>query len=490
MAHLPQKCFYRAQQVRELDQRAIAAGISGFTLMQRAGTAACRNLRMLYPRARRITVVCGAGNNGGDGYIVAAEALKGGLEVRLLQVSGPASEVARQAADSWEQAGGVSTAFDPAGLADSDLIVDALLGTGLGRPVRDAYEQAVRAINDHPAPVIALDIPSGLHADTGAIMGIAVRAELTLTFIARKTGLYTGAGREVSGRILFDSLDAPDFIYADMPADACETSVRQCQSWLPRRAADAHKGSSGSLLVVGGDLSMSGAVGLAGRTAYATGTGLVRVATRPENICQVTGMQPELLVDGVAQASELLTIIGKVNAQLLGPGLGTSAWSRALFETCLEHGNVAVLDADGLNLLAEEPVRRVHWILTPHPGEAARLLGTAVVDIQRDRVGAAKEIVAHYGGVCVLKGSGTIVAAEGSIPRLCTGGGPALATAGSGDVLAGLIASLIVQGMQPWYAAVAGVTLHARAGEVTAAAGMFASELVNPIRELRNLVRT
>jgi len=197
-----------------------------------------------------------------------------------------------------------------------------------------------------------------------------------------------------------------------------------------------------------------------------------------------------LLVDGVAQASELLTIIGKVNAQLLGPGLGTSAWSRALFETCLEHGNVAVLDADGLNLLAEEPVRRVHWILTPHPGEAARLLGTAVVDIQRDRVGAAKEIVAHYGGVCVLKGSGTIVAAEGSIPRLCTGGGPALATAGSGDVLAGLIASLIVQGMQPWYAAVAGVTLHARAGEVTAAAGMFASELVNPIRELRNLVRT
>lgn len=490
MADMPQKCFYRAEQVRELDQRAIDSGVSGFTLMQRAGEAACRNLRLLYPRVRRVTVVCGAGNNGGDGYIVAAEALKGGLDVRLLQVSDPASDVARQAADAWEQAGGVSMAFDPADLADSDLIVDALLGTGLARPVGGAYEQAVRAINDHAAPVIALDIPSGLHADTGAILGIAVRAELTVTFIARKTGLYTGAGREVSGRILFDSLDAPDFIYADLQPDACEANVRLCQSWLPRRAADAHKGSSGSLLVVGGDLSMSGAAGLAGRTAYASGAGLVRVATRTENICQVSVMQAELLVSGIVRASELLTIMGKVNAQLLGPGLGTSAWSRALFGTCLEHGNVVVIDADGLNLLAEEPVRHDHWVLTPHPGEAARLLGTAVVNIQRDRVGAAKAIVARYGGVCVLKGSGTIIAAENCIPYLCTRGGPGLATAGTGDVLAGLIASLIVQGMQPWYAAIAGVCLHARAGELADSTGMLASELVNPIRELRNLVRT
>jgi len=486
---MPQKCFYRAEQMRELDQRAISAGIPGLTLMQRAGEAAYRTLRLHYPRVQHITIFCGSGNNGGDGYVVASEAIRDGLKVDLLRVSEPSTDTSRQAADHWEKAGGKSGDFSLGRLAETDIIVDALLGTGLDRPVEGLYKDAISAINDQSAPVVALDIPSGLHADTGAIMGMAVQADLTVTFIARKTGLFTGAGRQECGTILFDSLDIPASTYDSMSPNACEASVQQCQSWLPRRSADAHKGSSGRLLVVGGDLSMSGAVGLAGWTACATGTGMVHVATCKENIGQVAALRPELLVSGVAETDELQSLLSKVDALLLGPGLGQSDWSRAQFETCLEHGKVAVIDADGLNLLAEEPDKRRDWVLTPHPGEAARLLGTSTHEIMQNRMVAAEAIVARYGGVCVLKGSGTIVATENETPNLCTQGNAALATAGTGDVLAGLIAGLIVQGVPPLPAAVAGVTLHARAGELAAEAGMagmLASDLIEPLRQLRN----
>ena len=491
MQEMPQKCFYGAEQTRELDRLAIASGIPGYTLMQRAGKAAYRALRISYPRATHITLLCGSGNNGGDGYVVAGEALRDGLGVTLLSASGPSTDSARQAAAAWKQAGGDVIDFAPERLKDANVIVDALLGTGLCRPVEGVYKDAIAALNDQPAPVIALDIPSGLHADTGTIQGIAVQAALTVTFIARKPGLYTGAGRQVSGNILFDSLDVPVSVYESMSADACEASLLQCQSWLPKRKASAHKGSSGRLLVVGGDQSMSGAVGLAGLTAAVTGTGLVRVATRKENTDQVAGLHPELLVSGVADPDDLQSLLKQSDSLLLGPGLGQSRWSRTQFETCLEHGNVAVIDADGLNLLAEEPEKRADWVLTPHPGEAARLLDISVPDVMQDRITAANAINARYGGICVLKGSGTIIAAEGCTPYLCTRGNAALATAGTGDVLAGLVAGLIVQGMPPLSAAVAGVTLHACAGEMVARegiAGVLASNLIEPLRRLRNSV--
>jgi NAD(P)H-hydrate epimerase len=489
MQDMPQKCFFRAAQVRELDRRTIAAGTPAIQLMQRAGHSAYLALRVHFPRARKLVVLCGPGNNGGDGYVLATAALKNGLEVMLFSIADATSETARLAHKNFIAAGGMAESFAEQKLTDADVIVDALLGTGTSRPVEGDYAAAINAVNASSCPVIALDVPSGLNADTGRIMGAAVTADMTMTFITRKTGLYTGQGRRVSGHILLDKLEVDPGMHADLQPDAREASLRQCLSWLPVRQETAHKGDSGRLLIAGGDMSMSGAVGLAGRAACAAGAGLVYVATRPDNAAVVTALMPELLVSGIETANDLEILINKVNCILVGPGLGQSDWSRSVFEYCLEHGAVSVVDADGLNLLASEQHRRRDWVLTPHPAEAARLLGCTTDDIMMDRIAAARAIAAQYGGICVMKGSGTVIATDDGIPYLCTRGGPALATAGTGDVLAGLITGLIAQGLGLLQAAVAGVTLHASAGEQFSRhrrAGMLASDLVAPLQSLRN----
>lgn len=434
-------------------------------------------------------IVCGPGNNGGDGYVLAMEALKDDLEVKLVSVEAASSDTAQLASADYEKAGGVVNSFNEDLLGNADVVVDALLGTGTSRPVEGVYRDAIQAINQLSCPIMALDVPSGLNADTGQVMGDVIDADITVTFIGRKTGLYTGQGRLACGEILFDSLGADDGIYSDVMPDAWEAGLAQVLGWLPVRKVTAHKGDSGRLLVVGGDQAMSGAATLAASTAVATGAGLVRVATRSENVTSISAWQPELLVSGIDDATGSVSLPPSLDGILLGPGLGQSSWSRRVFELCLEHGQVRVIDADGLNLLAREPQNNEHWVLTPHPAEAARLLGWSTDDIMSDRVAAAKEISTQYGGVCVLKGSGTLITYGTEVPYICTRGGPGLATAGTGDVLSGMIASLIVQGMEPHQAAVAGVTLHALAGETTVhgnPAGMLASELIPTLREFRN----
>ena len=266
--------------------------------------------------------------------------------------------------------------------------------------------------------------------------------------------------------------------------------LAECQGWLPVRSENSHKGSNGRVLIAGGERAMAGAACLAGWAAYIAGAGLVRVACIPENVTAITVCRPELLVSGIHKTKQLKKLFLQSDVLALGPGLGQSSWSRTIFEYCLERRNPDIIDADGLNLLAKSPARQQNWILTPHPAEAGRLLKCKTRDVQSDRISAVKEIVKRYGGICILKGKNTLVASNEEDLRACPYGNPALAVAGTGDVLTGLLAGLLAQGMSAEKAAVAAVVLHACAGDLHAAehggVGMLASDLMLPLRRLRN----
>lgn len=272
--------------------------------------------------------------------------------------------------------------------------------------------------------------------------------------------------------------------------DLRQLELAECQGWLPQHAEDSHKGSNGRVLVAGGEQAMAGATLLAGWSAYISGAGLVRVATIPENVPAITGCRPELLVSGINNMHQLSDLFKQSDVLALGPGLGQTKWSHQLFEFCLEHRQPDIIDADGLNLLAQSPAKENSWILTPHPGEAARLLHCHTGDVQADRNAAVTEISRIYGGICILKGRGSLISADGEKPWICHYGNSALAVAGTGDVLTGLLAGLLAQGLSPHRAAASGVVLHACAADIHAAEhgniGMLASDLMKPLRRLRN----
>jgi len=483
--------LYSANQVRELDRRAIEVHrVPGAELMLRAGKAAFRALRVRFPRARRIAVVCGPGNNGGDGYVVARLAKASGLEPLVLTVGAP-----REAGDAAQMRGrclaaGVNAQpFAGAQLTASDIIVDALLGTGLQRAVEGEWRAAIEAINASNRPVIAIDIPSGLNADTGAAMGAAVRADVTVSFIGLKAGLFTGDGPEHAGEILFDDLDVPPGLYNDIVPLARRLCAAALRGIVPRRARNAHKGRFGHVLVIGGGKGMSGAARMCGEAALRVGAGLVTIATHPDHAAALNAARPELLVHGVHSARELKPLIERATVVALGPGLSQDFWAAGLWRAALSHDLPLIVDADGLNLLAAaKAIRKKEWILTPHPGEAARLLKTTTDVIQRDRFAAVKNLVQRFGGVCVLKGAGTLIATSEDL-WLCDRGNPGMASGGTGDVLTGVIAGLRAQAVSALDAARLGVWLHAAAGDDAALqgqAGLLASDLYPPIRSRLN----
>lgn len=485
--------LYTAAQVRELDRAAIeAAGIAGYELMCRAGAALAQCVARRWPQARRVCVLCGPGNNGGDGYVLARLLRDGGIDAQVLWVSDPArlrGDAATAAAD-YRNSGGVAHAFDGTLPADIDLFVDALLGTGLDRPVEGNCRQAIVALNGQSSPLLAVDIPSGLHADSGAVLGAAVQASCTVTFIGRKRGLYTAAGVQLAGEIEFDALEVPPAVYATQSADTRLIEVPPLGSLAVRRRRDAHKGDFGHVLIVGGDTGMAGAARLAAEAAARCGAGLVSVATRAAHAGCLNAGRPELMVHGVEKSADLDALLARASVVVAGPGLGRTRWSQRLFGRVLDSRLPLVVDADALNLLAVDPLARDNWILTPHPGEAARLLGVATTDIQRDRFGAARQLVERYSGVTVLKGAGSLIAAAVSPLRLCALGNPGMASGGMGDVLSGVLGSLLAQGLAAPDAASAAVWLHARAADLAALEqgerGLLASDLLPPLRGLLN----
>ena len=476
--------LYTAAQSRALDRLAQAEqGLSGAELMRRAADAVWERLQADYAGAERVAVYAGAGNNAGDGYLAALRLRAAGRAVRVAQLR-PGEELSGDARAAWERArdaGVAMRAFDPADDPDAELAVDALLGTGLSRAPEGDWARAVARVNAAPA-ALAVDLPSGLCADTGRALGACVRARETVTFIGRKRGLYTADGPDCAGRVVFRGLGVDA---SGVDADAELLDWERLRERLPRRARDTHKGDYGHVLAVGGAAGFQGAAALAGAGALRAGCGLVSVAQPPDAVPGAPAF-PELMHHAVADRAGLRRLLEAADAVAVGPGLGRGAWAREMLAAALEHRAPLVVDADALRLLAAGPQARADWILTPHPGEAGALLGSAAAVVQRDRFAAARELAGRYGGVAVLKGCGTLVADAGGT-GVCAHGNPGLATAGTGDVLCGVIAGLRAQGHAAADAARLGVCLHGAAGDRAAAAGeagLLASDLLPEIRVL------
>ncbi len=483
--------LYRAEQVREFDRLAIQDfGIPAETLMERAGAALFAQARQIAPQARRWLVFCGAGNNGGDGYVAARLAHREGLAVRLILLTDPAkiTGAARFHLDQVLAAGADCQVYGGGALPAADLIIDALLGTGLDRPVTGLWAEAIAAINSQKAPVISADIPSGLHADTGTEMGVAVRAALTLSFVGLKTGLFTGVGPDCCGEIRFDGLEIPARVYGAALPSARRLDWDRIKGNLPRRPRHAHKGQAGHLLVIGGAPGFSGAPLLAGVAALRSGAGLVTLATHPEHAALLNLHRPELMCRAIGGAGALSPLLEKASAIVLGPGLGQSPWSLALYQRALAAERPMVIDADALNLLAKEPQRLFQTVITPHSGEAGRLLRRSSAEINADRFQSVTALRQAFAPVVVLKGAGSLIAAEEkSSPALCSAGNPGMATAGMGDVLSGVIGALLAQGMGLGEAAEFGVVLHAAAADRAALKGergLLAMDVADKLQEM------
>jgi NAD(P)H-hydrate epimerase len=466
--------LYTAEEVRRLDACAIGEhGIEGYELMNRAGRAVLNAARARFPDTCRWLVLCGSGNNGGDGYVITRLAREQGIDVTLcaLKPAVALSGDAATAAQDYLAAGGVCNEWPVSSPADFDLAFDAMLGTGLDREVGGRYREVIDFINGSAFPVVAVDIPSGLHADTGRCMGSTVAAALTVTFIGLKRGMYTADGPDHCGEVVFDDLQTPPVIHDATPDYGELIREKIIIKYLVKRLKNSHKGNYGHVLVVGGNQGMGGAVRMSGEAALRSGAGLVSIATHPVHASVLNLGRPELMVSGAAQASDLSPLLDRASVIAAGPGIGVSKWAGELLDRCLETTLPAVVDADGLNLLAGGNSSRDNWILTPHPAEAARLLGSDTAAIQADRVAAARALARKFNAVVVLKGCGTIMASPAGRYAICALGNPGMATGGSGDVLTGVVAGLLAQGLDTWQAAVTGVAAHAAAGDRAAAIG-------------------
>jgi len=488
---------YTTTQVRELDRRIITeSGISGFELMRRAAQALLDNIREYWPGRNRLLLFCGGGNNGGDGYLLGSLARRAGWQVQAVALTDPEqlSGDAQQAFEAFRQAQGkvlswqTYNAMPPDQPTTDTITVDALLGTGLTRAAEGAFAQAILTINRHETPVLAVDTPSGLDTDTGIPTGPTVIADLTLTFIGMKSGLLTGQARNHTGTLRLAPLITDPEPFKHFPTDSWLIDKDYLSQYLPPRQRTAHKGDFGHALLVGGGQGMSGAIRLAGAAALRTGCGRVSIATDPVHADWLNLSHPELMVRGVDTATSLRPLLQDKTVLGLGPGLGQSDWAHALFRLAINSPLPLVVDADGLNLLAKAPVHRPDWILTPHPGEAARLLGWSVRVVESDRVRTVRQLQHKLGGIIVLKGAGTLIATPAETV-FCQRGNPGMASGGMGDVLCGMITALIAQGQTLEQAAILGVELHAKAADLAAQQGergLLASDVIDHIRTVTN----
>ncbi len=480
--------------LRAIEARSTALfGGESFELMRRAGRAAWHCVLRSWPQAQRIVVVCGPGNNGGDGYVFARHALEAGRKVRvvLLPEHTPATAIAKRARDEFRGVGGRSEAFVDA-LPPADLIVDALFGIGLSRAPEGAARALIDAMNAHPAPCLALDVPSGLAADRGSAPGVVVFATRTLEFIAPKVGLRTGAALDLAGRLELAELQVPPEAFDAVQPQAALLLPDALRQALRPRPRNAHKGLSGRVLCLGGDHGSGGAIILCAEAALRAGAGLLEVATREMHVAPLLARRPEAMARAVERADDLVQPLERADVVAVGPGLGQGSWSRVLLGAALAAQRPMVLDADALNLLAtrEGVSLPPGSILTPHPGEAARLLGTGAREVQEDRFTAARDLAQRFDAVVVLKGAGTVIAAPGRMPAVIGAGNPGMAVAGMGDLLTGVIAGLRAQGMPAFDAACCGALMHAAAGDVAAEEGgergLLPSDLLAHVRRLAN----
>ena len=478
--------LYLIDELRAIE-RAAQAQLEPGTLMARAGRAAADWIAAHYAGApASFCIVCGPGNNGGDGLVIASELRARAHDVFcvLPGFKEPTAEDARAAFVRWTAAGGQVHHKIPADARVAG-VVDALFGIGTARPLSGPHLDAVAWMNQQQA-VYAIDVPSGLDADTGTWVGDVpgVRATATITFIGDKPGLHTASGIDAAGLVTVDSLGT-----VAGSSDGMLSTAADLQAVLTPRRHDSHKGTYGSVAVVGGGRGMVGAALLAGRAALRLGAGRVYVDAIGAPDVRVDPMQPELMFRSLRELTELQALV-------VGCGLGTDASARTSLSNALERNAAIVLDADALNLVAadkdlKERVRQrsAATILTPHPLEAARLLACSALEVQHDRVAAARRLSREFDAIVILKGAGSVVAGTDGRYAINSTGSPALATAGTGDVLAGMLGALLAQGVAAWDAAVAAVWLHGRAADGTGDVGLVASDVAARAAEVLNRLR-
>lgn len=514
--------LYRAEQVRLLDQIAIEQfEIPGFDLMRTAAAVALNALLEKWPQARHIQVFAGSGNNAGDGYLVAGLAKEQGLSAEVIQLADPLKLVgdAKLAWDWAEQQGVAMTAFAE---FDSEhekshahpVVVDALFGTGLDREVQGDYAKAIEFINAVDRPVLAIDIPSGLDADTGKSLGAAVMADITVTFIGLKQGLLTNQAADFVGELIYHDLDVPHQVFSSdssPTSSALRIDINSVAPMLLPRSASSHKGDHGHVVLIGGDYCFGGAIIMAAEAALRSGAGLVSVITRSSHRAALLSRRPEIMVLGSEDDDpQIENLISSASVIVIGPGLGRGRWARQLMQRALaaqlSRSIPLVVDADALHLLAEKRllrttakgtgIKRDNWILTPHPGEAAALLNCSTTEIQDDRFSAVRQLNGCWGGVCLLKGSGSLICSSDQSKQnvfLCTEGNAGMATGGMGDVLSGIAGGLVAQGFSLEQSLCAAVCIHGEAADLSMQAsgqrGMAATDLMPFIRELVNPAR-
>ncbi|WP_391091177.1 NAD(P)H-hydrate dehydratase [Vibrio sp. NH-UV-68] len=487
--------LFTAQQVQQGERQAAQlAGVEMYQLMLNAGRSAYQILRSNYPRAKHLLILCGSGNNGGDGFVVAKLAQQDGLAVTLALYGQPEQLTgdALTAKNEWQNLGGEIqqvTDLDWPKIK-CDVIVDALLGTGLSGQMTEPLYSVIKQVNHLQLPVVAIDIPSGLCSNTGQVLGMAVVAAHTVTFIGIKQGMVTGQARAYTGKLHFADLDVRSQFEQCVTPSAKLIDVYEWLPALPRRIATAHKGHHGRLLCLGGNQGYAGAISLCSSAAMRSGVGLVKTLCHSSSVLAIQVRIPEVMVQAWSQQDKALEqSLNWADVIALGPGLGQDAWAQQLFQMSAQIEKPKVIDADGLNLLAQQPNHDHLRVITPHPGEAARLLGCTVNEIEADRYTAVRSLQAQYGGVAVLKGAGTLIC-DGEMTYVCPAGNPGMATGGMGDVLTGMIAALLAQGMTLCAAATVGVHLHSVAADQLAneqgAVGLLASDLLPRARTVLN----
>jgi len=500
MKKLPDN-LYRVDSVVKLEQLAIKQfGIPAYELMKRAGQAVFDVVTSRYPDHKKILVLCGAGNNAGDGYVVASLARQAGFDVDVISLIDPSTlkNEALQAYQDWRRVADNSAA-DISQIAESDIIIDALLGTGLKRDVSVQWAGWIEAANKSGKPVIAVDLPSGLIADTGAIAGCAIEADITVSFIGLKQGLFTAQAKDVCGEIIFSDLAVPNEVYAQVDADA--RLIKSVDyTLLPKRKASSNKGDFGHVLIVGGNVGMPGAVILAAKAALRAGAGLVTIVTAALNLEAIITAVPEAMVKACDENTlpDVLNeaFLKKITHVAIGMGLGQDDWSLALLRFCVSLEKPLLIDADALSLLAKNDIKiKSPLVITPHPGEAARLLSNTAsafnsADIQRDRFSAVKQLFQLFAdsGSCavILKGSGSLIF-DGQIIKVCASGNAAMAAPGMGDVLSGIVIALMAQKISIHDAAELAVCLHAAAAESLTqdkTRGLLASDVIDELTKV------
>lgn len=491
------------EQIRAFDRCAIEeCGVPSLVLMENAGRGAAEIVaQRAADRGGPVRIVCGPGNNGGDGFVVARRLLSIGKPVSVLLASSHdrLSGDARANYNAWVGLGGPTVPVSETNgrlaeeLGGAGVVVDALLGTGLDREVTGFFASVIDAINRASGRRIALDIPSGLDANTGRPLGVAVRADETVTFAEHKLGLWTSTGAEYAGRIIRVDIGVPSDLVGRVGSSARLLERSDVASWLLPRAVSTHKGSAGRVAVVAGSPGKTGAALLSARGALRSGAGLVTVCTFPEAAVALDARVLEEMthrIDPANVETSLDEALGSADSVVVGPGLGLGPDARRAVEhVVFASGVTKVVDADALTLLAgrlgdlRSAAGRI--VLTPHPGEMARLLGSTTAEVEADRFAAVARAVSLSGAVVLLKGARTLVGAPGVQTVANPSGTPALATAGSGDVLAGVVAALTV-GLEPFHAACAAAYTHGMSGEQWASArgqdrGLLAHEIADGV---------